>query len=47
MGEVLLEVLAEIAGDAWTPDVEQAWTHAYATIKSVMLDGAQEAESAA
>lgn len=44
VGENLLAVLGEFAGDAWTPAVKQAWTDAYGAIKSIMLAGAQRAQ---
>jgi hemoglobin-like flavoprotein len=40
VGNSLLKTLAELAGDAWTPDVKQAWVDAYTVITTVMLDGA-------
>lgn len=50
VGSVLLESLAYIAGDAWTPEAEQAWTDAYAVISKTMIDAAlaleQEDEAA-
>ena len=50
VGSVLLESLAYIAGDAWTPEDEQAWTDAYAVISKTMIDAAlaleQEDEAA-
>ena len=41
VGENLLAVLGEFAGSAWTPQVKQAWTDAYAAIKTIMLAGAE------
>ncbi|MBX3340433.1 MAG: PAS domain S-box protein [Nitrospira sp.] len=41
VGENLLAVLGEVAGPAWTPQVKQAWTEAYAAIKTIMLTGAE------
>jgi methyl-accepting chemotaxis protein len=41
VGENLLAVLGEFAGEAWTPEVKQAWTDAYAAIKTIMLEGAK------
>ena len=43
VGESLLAALAEAAGDAWTPAVEQAWTEAIGAIASMMLAGAASA----
>lgn len=44
VGEVLLASMAEIAGDAWTPEIEAAWVEAYGVVQSVMLEGAAEVE---
>ena len=35
------------AGDAWTPAVEAARSHAYELVASVMLEGAAQAEAIA
>jgi methyl-accepting chemotaxis protein len=45
VGENLLAVLGEVAGPAWTPQVKQAWTEAYGAIKTIMLAGAERAQS--
>ena len=45
VGENLLAVLGEVAGSAWTPQVKQAWTEAYGAIKTIMLAGAERAQS--
>src|SRR5262249_44280648 len=42
MGEVLLEALAAALGAAWTPEVKEAWTMAYALTAETMLAGALE-----
>ena len=47
VGPVLLESMAQIAGDAWTDEVEQAWAEAYGLIASVMIEAADDAEPAA
>lgn len=47
VGECLLATLAEVAGDAWTPELAQAWTDAYGAIQSLMLAGAAKARAAA
>ena len=44
VGDALLATLAEVAGEAWTPQVEKAWTDAYAAIAGLMLDGARRAK---
>ena len=45
VGENLLAVLGEFAGNAWTPDVRQAWVEAFDLIKKVMLEGAAKPQS--
>lgn len=49
VGEALLATLAEIAGPAWTPEIETAWSDAFGAIRDLMLAGAAEvaAEGAA
>ena len=47
MGEVLISSMAEIAGDAWTPEYELAWTEAFAVVAGAMLEGANSVEAAA
>lgn len=37
VGECLLATLAEVAGDAWTPDLAAQWTEAYGVLVSMML----------
>lgn len=41
VGGVLLESIASVAGDAWTPEVEAAWTGAYGVAASVMIEAAE------
>lgn len=36
----LLKTLAEVAGDDWTDEINEAWTEALAKISRHMLDGA-------
>jgi len=43
VGEVLLSTFADYLGPDWTPEVEQAWTDAYAAITQLMLTGAERA----
>ena len=43
VGDALLATLAEVAGEAWPPQVEKAWTDAYAAFAGLMLDGARRA----
>lgn len=45
VGSSLLATLAEIAGDAWTPEVAKAWTDAYGAISGLMLEGAAQAKA--
>ena len=47
VGQVLIASMAEIAGDAWTPEFELAWTEAFAVVAGAMLDGANRVASAA
>lgn len=46
VGECLLATLSEVAGAAWTGEVEKAWTDAFGAIVSLMLDGARAARAA-
>jgi nitric oxide dioxygenase len=43
VGQVLLETMAELAGDLWNDELQSAWTTAYGAIKGLMLEAAQEA----
>jgi hemoglobin-like flavoprotein len=45
VGRVLVESLAHVAGPAWRPEHEIAWTAAYAVIANTMLSGAREAQA--
>jgi hemoglobin-like flavoprotein len=40
VGQVLIESMAEIAGDAWKPEYTSAWQEAYGVVQNVMLSGA-------
>ncbi len=40
VGECLLVALAEAAGEAWTPHVQEQWVAAFGAIQSMMLAGA-------
>src|SRR4051794_26326635 len=40
VGEVLIASMAEVAGAAWQPEHERAWTAAFAVVAGVMCDGA-------
>ena len=44
VGAVLLESMAAVAGDAWTPEYERAWGAAYGVVAATMIEGAEEAE---
>jgi methyl-accepting chemotaxis protein len=46
VAEVMLASMAEIAGDAWTPDVQAAWARALGIVATAMLEGAAEAAEA-
>ena len=37
--------MADIAGEAWTPQVEAAWAGALGLVATAMLEGAEEAEA--
>jgi hemoglobin-like flavoprotein len=43
VGSVLLETMAEIAGEAWKPEYTAAWQEAYGVVQNVMLSGAAAA----
>ena len=47
VAEVMLASMAEIAGDAWTADVEAAWAGALGLVATAMLEGAAEAQARA
>ena len=40
VGAVLIAAMAEVAGDAWEPRYERAWTAAFDVVAHAMLDGA-------
>lgn len=42
VGECLLAAMAEVAADAWTDEVEQAWIDAYGAIQAIALEGARK-----
>ncbi len=41
--DTLIEVLAELAGPAWTPQHQQDWTDALNLVATVMLEGQRQA----
>jgi hemoglobin-like flavoprotein len=47
VADVMLASMAEIAGDAWTPDVETAWAGALGLVATAMLEGVAEAQAEA
>jgi hemoglobin-like flavoprotein len=46
VGEVLIGAMATVAGEAWEPRFEAAWTEAFGVVAGAMLEGAAEAEYA-
>lgn len=47
VGQSLLATLAEIAAEAWTPALAEAWGAAYGVIAQTMQAGAREVETTA
>jgi nitric oxide dioxygenase len=45
VGHSLLKTLAHYAGDAWTPELNEAWTEAYNAIAQIMLEGATDSQT--
>src|SRR5262245_35364899 len=43
VGATLIASLAAVAGDAWTPKYERAWSAAYELVADAMLEGAEQA----
>ena len=43
VGEVLIAAMATIAGPAWRPGHERAWSEAFAVVAGAMLEGAESA----
>jgi methyl-accepting chemotaxis protein len=43
VGAVLIDTMAEIAGDAWKPEYTAAWQEAFIVVQEVMLAGATAA----
>jgi len=44
VGATLINAMATLAGDAWTPEFDRAWNQAFVVVSTVMLEGAAEAE---
>ena len=40
VGEVLIASMAEVAGDAWRPEHQRAWSRALEVVAGAMLEGA-------
>ena len=47
VGSVLIASMAEVAGDAWTPEFERAWAAAFEVVSGAMLEGARSVQLAA
>jgi hemoglobin-like flavoprotein len=47
VGEVLIASMADVAGSAWRPEYERAWSAAFDVVAGAMLDGASSAPLAA
>ena len=47
VGSVLIDAMAAVAGEAWTPAIEEAWSAAYTVVAGAMIDGAERAEELA
>jgi methyl-accepting chemotaxis protein len=43
VGEVLLGAMATVAGDAWQPEHERAWSEAFSVVAWAMMEGAEAA----
>ena len=46
MGRVLIDAMAEVAGEAWRPEYERAWAAAFDVVAEAMMDGAASAQLA-
>jgi hemoglobin-like flavoprotein len=44
-GTALINALAEVSGESWTPEAEHAWRSAYALLAELMMSGARAAET--
>jgi methyl-accepting chemotaxis protein len=44
VGTALIESMAAVAGDAWKPEYEAAWSGAFGVVAGVMIEGAEAAE---
>jgi methyl-accepting chemotaxis protein len=43
VGAVLVESMAELAGDAWLPEYERAWASAFEVVAGAMIEGTESA----
>ena len=43
VGSVLIASMAEIAGDEWRPEFEEAWSGAFEIVAATMIEGAEQA----
>ncbi len=46
MRDTLLEIMAELAGSAWSAQAQEDWTAALPFVASVMIEGQQSAVAA-
>jgi hemoglobin-like flavoprotein len=47
VGAVLIGAMAEVVGEAWTPEYTQAWSEAFELVAQTMIEGAAEVRIAA
>ena len=47
VGDALIAAMADVAGDAWRPEYERAWSTAFGVVAGAMLAGAEEQPLAA
>lgn len=45
VGRALLDMLAEVLGKSFTPEVREAWTALYGAVESLMKEGAAQANA--
>ena len=45
VAEKMLESMAEVAGEAWTAEIAEAWAGALGLVATAMLEGAEEAQA--
>jgi hemoglobin-like flavoprotein len=45
VAQVMLESMAELAGEAWTAEIAEAWATALSLVATAMLEGAAEAQA--